>query len=166
VTHLTPRLGAALPGQARGHARGPAAAGRPANGTFGHAIAPRRGAGSTHLSCGRAGPGPMVGSLIGAGLGAFFGSLLGDLGMECSLPPSVVADWGAAVGRFWGTISNLAVGTVMMVVLVDCSVSFRTNYRALLSGSGIQIPATPRPREGMRKPAAGVDGPSRAARQR
>jgi hypothetical protein len=37
--------------------------------------------------------------------------------------------------------------------LVDCSVSFRTNYRVFLSGPGIQIPATPGPREGMRKPA-------------
>lgn len=31
--------------------------------------------------------------------------------------PSFGAGWGAAVGRFWGTISKLAIGVIMVLVL-------------------------------------------------
>src|SRR6266545_4878589 len=43
--------------------------------------------------------------------------------------------------------------------LVDCSISFRTNCCGLLSGPGIQIATTPRPGEGMGKPAV-ILGPT------
>jgi uncharacterized protein len=62
-------------------------------------------------------PVPVVGTLIGACLGAFAGSLLGDLWAGRPLFPSVEAGWGAAVGRFWGTLTKLAVGAAMVVIL-------------------------------------------------
>jgi uncharacterized protein YqgC (DUF456 family) len=62
-------------------------------------------------------PVPVVGTLIGACLGAFAGSLIGDLWAGRPLFPSVEAGWGAAVGRFWGTMTKLAVGAVMVVIL-------------------------------------------------
>jgi uncharacterized protein YqgC (DUF456 family) len=62
-------------------------------------------------------PVPLVGTLIGACLGAFVGSLLGDLWAGRPVQRSLEAGWGAAVGRFWGTISKLAVGAIIVVVL-------------------------------------------------
>jgi uncharacterized protein YqgC (DUF456 family) len=62
-------------------------------------------------------PVPIVGTLIGACLGAFVGSLIGDLWAGRPLFPSFAAGWGAAVGRFWGTVAKLAVGGIMVVIL-------------------------------------------------
>jgi uncharacterized protein YqgC (DUF456 family) len=62
-------------------------------------------------------PVPIVGTLIGACLGAFAGSLIGDLWAGRPLFPSFEAGWGAAMGRFWGTMTKLAVGAVMVVIL-------------------------------------------------
>jgi uncharacterized protein len=62
-------------------------------------------------------PVPLLGTLIGACLGAFAGSLLGDLWAGRPLFRSFEAGWGAAVGRFWGTVSKLAVGAIIVVVL-------------------------------------------------
>jgi uncharacterized protein len=62
-------------------------------------------------------PVPIVGTLIGACLGAFIGSLLGDLWAGRPLFPSFEAGWGAAVGRFWGTASKLAIGGIIVVIL-------------------------------------------------
>jgi uncharacterized protein YqgC (DUF456 family) len=62
-------------------------------------------------------PVPIVGTLIGACLGAFMGSLLGDLWAGRPLLPSVEGGWGAAVGRFWGTVSKLTIGAVIVVML-------------------------------------------------
>jgi len=62
-------------------------------------------------------PVPIVGTLIGACLGAFISSLLGDLWAGRPLFPSFEAGWGAAVGRFWGTVSKLAIGGIIVVIL-------------------------------------------------
>ncbi|HXH14492.1 MAG TPA: DUF456 domain-containing protein [Alphaproteobacteria bacterium] len=62
-------------------------------------------------------PIPIVGTLIGACIGAFVGSLVGDLWGGRPLFRSFEAGWGAAVGRFWGTLSKLAVGGVIVVLL-------------------------------------------------
>ena len=62
-------------------------------------------------------PVPIVGTLIGACLGAFAGSLLGDLWAGRPLFPSFEAGWGAAVGRFWGTIAKLVIGAMIVVLL-------------------------------------------------
>jgi hypothetical protein len=62
-------------------------------------------------------PVPIVGTLIGACLGAFAGSLIGDLWAGRPLFPSFEAGWGAAVGRFWGTLSKLAIGAIIVVIL-------------------------------------------------
>jgi uncharacterized protein YqgC (DUF456 family) len=62
-------------------------------------------------------PVPIVGTLIGACLGAFAGSLIGDLWAGRPLFPSVEAGWGAAMGRFWGTVSKLAIGGIIVVIL-------------------------------------------------
>jgi uncharacterized protein len=63
-------------------------------------------------------PVPIVGTLIGACLGAFIGSLIGDLWAGRPLFPSFEADWGAAMGRFWGTVSKLAIGAIIVIILV------------------------------------------------
>jgi uncharacterized protein YqgC (DUF456 family) len=62
-------------------------------------------------------PVPLVGTLIGACFGAFVGSLIGDLWAGRPLFRSFKAGWGAAVGRFWGTLSKLAIGAVIVIVL-------------------------------------------------
>jgi uncharacterized protein YqgC (DUF456 family) len=62
-------------------------------------------------------PVPVVATLIGACLGTFAGSLICDLWAGRPLFPSVEAGWGAAVGRFWGTMTKLAVGAVTVVIL-------------------------------------------------
>jgi uncharacterized protein YqgC (DUF456 family) len=62
-------------------------------------------------------PVPIVGTLIGACLGAFAGSLIGDLWAGRPLFPSFEAGWGAAVGRFWGTVSKLAIGAIIVIIL-------------------------------------------------
>jgi hypothetical protein len=33
------------------------------------------------------------------------------------LVPSFGAGWGAAVGRFWGTVSKLAIGGIIVIIL-------------------------------------------------
>jgi uncharacterized protein len=62
-------------------------------------------------------PVPIVGTLIGACLGAFAGSLIGDLWAGRPLFPSFEAGWGAAVGRFWGTMIKLVIGAIIVVIL-------------------------------------------------
>jgi uncharacterized protein len=62
-------------------------------------------------------PVPIVGTLIGACLGAFVGSLLGDVWAGRPLFPSFAGGWGAAVGRFWGTVSKFAIGGIIVVIL-------------------------------------------------
>jgi uncharacterized protein YqgC (DUF456 family) len=62
-------------------------------------------------------PVPIVGTLIGACLGAFMGSLIGDLWAGRPLFPSFEAGWGAAVGRFWGTVLKLAIGGIIVIIL-------------------------------------------------
>jgi uncharacterized protein YqgC (DUF456 family) len=62
-------------------------------------------------------PVPIVGTLIGACLGAFAGSLIGDLWAGRPLFPSFEAGWGAAIGRFWGTVSKLAIGGIIVIIL-------------------------------------------------
>jgi uncharacterized protein YqgC (DUF456 family) len=62
-------------------------------------------------------PVPVAGTLIGASIGAFSGSLLGDLWAGRPLFHSVDAGRGAAVGRFFGTVSKLAIGAAMVLIL-------------------------------------------------
>jgi hypothetical protein len=65
---------------------------------------------------------------------------------------------GVPYGRVL-SIERAATFNLAKAGLVDCSVSFRTHDRVLLSGPGIQVPATPGPSEGMCKPAI-VLGPT------
>lgn len=60
---------------------------------------------------------PMVGTLMGACLGAFIGSLIGDLWAGRPLFPGFEAGWGATIGRFWGTVSKLAIGGTIVIIL-------------------------------------------------
>jgi uncharacterized protein YqgC (DUF456 family) len=62
-------------------------------------------------------PVPVVGTLVGACLGAFVGSILGDLWAGRPILGSVEVGWGAAVGRFWGTVTKLAIGAIIVVLL-------------------------------------------------
>lgn len=60
---------------------------------------------------------PIVGTLIGACVGAFAGSIMGDLWAGQPLAQSVDAGSGAAVGRLWGTISKMVVGSGIVILL-------------------------------------------------
>ena len=62
-------------------------------------------------------PVPIVGTVICACLGAFIGSLIGDLWAGRPLFPSFEAGWGPPVGRFWGTVTKLAIGGIIVVIL-------------------------------------------------
>ena len=67
-------------------------------------------------------PVPVVGTLIGACLGAFVGSLIGDLWAGRPVFQSFEAGWAAAVGRLWGTVSKLAIGGIIVLVLALAAV--------------------------------------------
>jgi hypothetical protein len=60
---------------------------------------------------------PIVGTLIGACLGPFVGSLFVDLWAGRPVVPRLPGGLGVAVGRFWGTVSKLAIGGIMVVIL-------------------------------------------------
>ncbi len=62
-------------------------------------------------------PVPLLGTLIGACIGAFVGALIGDVWAGRPLFHSMAAGKGAAVGRFWGTVSKLIVGGVLVLLL-------------------------------------------------
>jgi uncharacterized protein YqgC (DUF456 family) len=62
-------------------------------------------------------PIPILGTLIGACAGAFAGSLLGDRLAGRPVEQSMEAGRGAAVGRFWGTISKMIIGALVFVLL-------------------------------------------------
>lgn len=61
-------------------------------------------------------PAPIVGTLIGASLGAFAGSALGDLWAGRPAGLSIESGRGAAIGRFWGTLSKMAAGAAIVVI--------------------------------------------------
>ncbi|MEO1574659.1 MAG: DUF456 family protein, partial [Pseudomonadota bacterium] len=60
---------------------------------------------------------PVAGTLVGACVGAFSGSILGDLWAGQPLAQSVDAGSEAAVGRLWGTIAKMIVGTAIVILL-------------------------------------------------
>lgn len=62
-------------------------------------------------------PVPILGTLVGASAGAFAGSMLGDLWAGRPLGLSVRAGQGAALGRFWGTVSKLIIGLILVVAI-------------------------------------------------
>ncbi len=62
-------------------------------------------------------PIPLIGTLAGASLGAFGGSILGDVASGKTVDDSMDAGRGAAIGRFWGTVSKVAAGLVILVLL-------------------------------------------------
>ena len=62
-------------------------------------------------------PVPVIGTLFGACAGAFLGSVSGDVWAGRSVDHSVEAGRGAATGRLWGTITKLALGSVIFMLL-------------------------------------------------
>lgn len=68
-------------------------------------------------------PVPVLGTVFGASAGAFAGSLLGDLLAGRTVDHSVAAGRGAAVGRFWGTLSKLGFGAAIFVLLTVAAFS-------------------------------------------
>ena len=66
-------------------------------------------------------PVPIVGTLVGACVGAFVGSLVGDLWAGRTFLQSVLAGKGAAMGRLWGTVSKLAIGAAILILLATAA---------------------------------------------
>ena len=67
-------------------------------------------------------PIPLVGSLIGslffASLGAFIGAFIGEKWIGKSNPDSVKISTAAFIGRLFGTLGKLIVGSTMVVVAI------------------------------------------------
>lgn len=62
-------------------------------------------------------PVPVIGSLIGVCGGAFIGAMGMELLLGEPLIKSVKSGKGAAIGRLWGTLGKLAMGTVIWLAL-------------------------------------------------
>ena len=62
-------------------------------------------------------PIPVLGTLTGACLGAFAGSIVGDVASGKTVDASMDAGRGAAVGRFWGTVTKVTIGTAILIIL-------------------------------------------------
>ncbi|MEL6211704.1 MAG: DUF456 domain-containing protein, partial [Pseudomonadota bacterium] len=60
---------------------------------------------------------PVIGTLLGACVGAFAGSILGDLWAGQPLAQSVDTGSEAAIGRLWGTIAKMVVGSAIVILL-------------------------------------------------
>lgn len=64
-------------------------------------------------------PVPIIGPILGAILGAAIGAGLLELtGRDASIERAGKVALGAAQGRFWGVVSKLSFGSVMLVVLL------------------------------------------------
>ena len=61
-------------------------------------------------------PVPVVSTILGACLGAGLGAYVGDRWVGRTHKQAAESGQGAAVGRFWGTVSKLGVSVVMWLV--------------------------------------------------
>lgn len=61
-------------------------------------------------------PLPIIGTIIGACLGAFLGAYLAEYTVRGETAHLMRVSWGAAKGKFWGIISKLAFGVVILIV--------------------------------------------------
>jgi uncharacterized protein YqgC (DUF456 family) len=61
-------------------------------------------------------PIPIVGTIAGMCIGSFGGAFLIEWWIKKELGHSANVGWGAAKGRFWGTVLKLVFGAVMFIV--------------------------------------------------
>lgn len=61
-------------------------------------------------------PIPVVGTVIGLCVGSFAGAFLVEVGIGREVDHSLRVGWGAAKGRFWGTVIKLGFGVVILLV--------------------------------------------------
>lgn len=71
--------------------------------------------------------GPILGAILGAAVGAGVLELTGE---RPDVRQAGNVAWGAAKGRFWGVVSKLTFGTVMLVVLLVYAFPLRSDVPA------------------------------------
>src|SRR4051794_34013721 len=86
-------------------------------------------------------PVPVVGTIIGVCLGAFAGAAIAQLTVAQDVAHSFRVGAGAAKGRFYGIVSKLAFG--MVILIISMISAFPIRSRATASGSTSTAPTTP-----------------------
>jgi uncharacterized protein YqgC (DUF456 family) len=84
-------------------------------------------------------PVPIIGTIIGVCAGAFLGASIVTISERGDVLHSTRVGWGAAKGRFWGILSKLAFGAVMLVVAAVVALPLG---RAAETVSPAPLPAT------------------------
>jgi hypothetical protein len=91
-------------------------------------------------------PVPLVGTIFGACLGAFLGAYLAEFTVRGETAHLMRVSWGAAKGKFWGILSKLAFGGVILIVALFVGWPRGAPVRATPAGPGPErattLPAT------------------------
>ncbi len=66
-------------------------------------------------------PIPVVGTVAGLCIGSFGGAFLVEAAIGKEMGQSATIGWGAAKGRFWGTVFKVCFGIVMLIVAMLCA---------------------------------------------
>jgi len=66
-------------------------------------------------------PIPIVGTIAGLCIGSFAGAFAVEAVIGKEWGQSVNIGWGAAKGRFWGTLFKVTIGVVMLFVAAICA---------------------------------------------
>lgn len=61
-------------------------------------------------------PLPIIGTIFGVCLGCFLGATLVEVGIGKDPDHATRVGWGAAKGRFWGTVIKLAFGVIILLL--------------------------------------------------
>lgn len=66
-------------------------------------------------------PIPIVGTIAGMCIGSFGGAFAVEMLIGKKVQQSAAVGWGAAKGRFWGTVLKLVFGVIMFLVAAICA---------------------------------------------
>jgi uncharacterized protein YqgC (DUF456 family) len=89
-------------------------------------------------------PVPVVAQIVGACLGAFIGAGVMEYS-DRDLAHSLRVGYGAAKGRFWGIVSKLAFGVVMLIVALAAAFPYVRAPRSPIATTPTTLRATTQP---------------------
>lgn len=69
-------------------------------------------------------PIPIVGTIAGLCIGSFGGAFVTEMAIGKELGQSANIGWGAAKGRFWGTVWKVSFGLLMLLIAAICALPF------------------------------------------
>lgn len=72
-------------------------------------------------------PIPIVGTVVGLCVGSFAGAFVVELGIGRQVDHSLRVGWGAAKGRFWGTVIKLCFGVAILTVVAVTAIPSGSN---------------------------------------